>query len=172
MPMALQYPDVRLRNKSVEVSYDDPMIPALISALTGTMNLDGGIAIAANQIGAKIRVIVFDPSVIKDITGASVDHMINPKIIDSSSEEVLSREGCLSFRDFFISVSRPTSVTVQWIDMEGNEHQGTFKDLPGRCVQHEIDHLDGVLMIDRMPKLLRGPALSKYQKRMMRGYNG
>jgi peptide deformylase len=170
MPVVLQYPDVRLRNKAVEVSHDDPMVPGLISALTGAMKLDGGIAVAANQIGAQIRVIAFDPSTMKDVDGNPVDHMINPKIIESSEDSIFGKEGCLSFRDFFISVSRPTTVTAQWVDMEGNEHQGTFKDLPARCLQHEIDHLDGVLMIDRMPKLLRGPALLKYQKKLMRGY--
>ena len=160
----LAYPDVRLRTKSVEVDHDDPLIPALISGLNSAMHKSGGIAVAAPQIGAHLRVVVYKPDVIQDINKQPVAYMINPKIIATRDAPIMGREGCLSFRDFFISVSRPPEVDVEWEDMSGNKLSGTFRDLPARCVQHEIDHLDGILMIDRMPKVLRGGALSKWAR--------
>jgi peptide deformylase len=164
----LPYPDVRLRTKSVEVDHDDPLIPALISGLNQVMKQSGGIAVAAPQIGAHLRVVVYKPDVMQDINNQPVAYMINPKITSTRDAPVLGKEGCLSFRDLFISVARVPEVDVEWEDMSGNKFSGTFRDLPARCVQHEIDHLDGILMIDRMPKVLRGPALSKYQK--LRGH--
>ena len=160
----LAYPDVRLRTKSVGVDHDDPLIPALISGLNHAMKTSGGIAVAAPQIGAHLRVVVYNPEVIQDINKQPVAYMINPKIIATRDAPIVGREGCLSFRDFFISVPRPPEVDVEWEDMSGNKFSGTFRDLPARCIQHEIDHLDGILMIDRLHKTLRGPALTKWAK--------
>ncbi len=153
-----------LRERAVEVERIDDEVRALVEDLFDTMRADRGIGLAANQIGTARRVAVVDtgdePAIV----------LINPVIVEQEGS-VTEEEGCLSIPDIFAEVKRARRVVVETTDLEGNRIRVEAVDLRARAVQHEIDHLDGILFIDRVGPMKRQLLLAKW-KRLRKGERG
>ncbi len=151
--------DPVLREECEPVENVDDEVRALVDDLTETMYAADGIGLAAPQIGAPIRVFVYD---VRE-EGVEPGALINPRIVESSGRQ-REVEGCLSIPGFSELVERKSSVVVEGLDREGKpvriEAEGTLS----RCLQHELDHLDGVLFIDRLSPLKRRMLLKKWSK--------
>ncbi len=137
--------DEILRKRSKEVTVIDDKIKRLLDDMADTMYEKDGVGLAAPQIGILKRLVVID------VDDENLYKMINPKIIKSSGKQV-DQEGCLSVPDIKGTVTRPNKVTVQYTDENGEEITLDAEDLLARCICHELDHLDGVLFIDKMEK--------------------
>ena len=135
--------DEILRKKSREVDIIDDKIQTLIDDMIETMYKYNGVGLSAVQVGVLKRVVVID---IEDGEGARV--FINPKITSTKGEHEV--EGCLSFPNEYAKVVRPKELTVEALDREGKKFKLKAKDLLAQAVAHEIDHLDGIVFIDRM----------------------
>ncbi len=135
--------DEILRKKSREVEKIDERILTLLDDMVDTMYEKDGIGLAAPQIGILKRLVVIQ------VDDENLYKMINPKITKSSGEDI-DAEGCLSVPNRRGEVSRPTNVTVEYTDINGNLQTMDTEGLLARCICHEIDHLDGVLYIDKM----------------------
>jgi peptide deformylase len=141
-------PDKGLREVSVDVSIDEipgSRIQSLIADLIETMKVENGIGIAAPQIGVKERVIIVD-------AGSEIKAFINPRIISRSFRKVEFEEGCLSVPGVFGMVKRSREVRVEAYDINGSKITIKASDLMADVLQHEIDHLDGILFIDKVTK--------------------
>ena len=136
--------DEILRKKSREVDIIDDKIQILIDDMIETMYKYNGVGLSAVQVGVLKRVVVID---IEDGEGARV--FINPKIISTKGEHEVE-EGCLSFPNEYAKVVRPKELTVEALDRDGKKFKLKAKDLLAQAVAHEIDHLDGIVFIDRM----------------------
>ena len=136
--------DEILRKKSREVDIIDDKIQTLIDDMIETMYKYNGVGLSAVQVGVLKRVVVID---IEDGEGARV--FINPKIASTKGEHEVE-EGCLSFPNEYAKVVRPKELTVEALDREGKKFKLKAKDLLAQAVAHEIDHLDGIVFIDRM----------------------
>ena len=139
------YPDVFLRNVSKDVPFPlDDKNQRLIKFMAKAMYQNYGIGLAAIQVGYELRMFVMD------CTRAQNNYQvfINPKIIKTSNETLTDFEGCLSAPGKQGEVKRHLRITINYKDKEGEEHTKTFYDLEARCIQHELDHLDGKLCID------------------------
>jgi peptide deformylase len=145
------FPDPVLRTKSRAVRPEEPGVPNLIRDLTETLCAQfGGIGIAAPQVGRPDRVIVVDvsprdPSKKREI-------MINPEIRRLEGE-VLTREGCMSLPDYTATVKRAARVLIEWTDERGKHRRRLSTGIEAICLQHEVDHLNGILFIDRVTSL-------------------
>lgn len=145
------FPDPMLRKHSKAVSWDDPRILRLVKDLTETLyKQPGGIGIAAPQVGESQRVIVVDVSPRDPSRRREI--MLNPQILKQEGE-VLSREGCMSLPDYTANIKRFAHILIQWVDLRGRYHQRWTEGIEAVCLQHEIDHLNGVLFIDRVASL-------------------
>jgi peptide deformylase len=158
----LVIPDQRLRSVADPIVEVDEEIRALAKDMLDTMYDAPGIGLAAPQIGVMKRIVVIDIAG----EGEKPDPMvlINPEIIRFGDEMQVTEEGCLSIPELYYEVERPNAVTVKYTDLDGNEVE---KDTEGKlavCVQHEIDHLDGVLYIDYLSRLKRDRVLKKFEK--------
>jgi peptide deformylase len=150
LPICL-FPEPVLRKKSRPVDWVSPKVQRFVKDLTATLYTQkGGIGIAAPQVGVPWRVIIVDVSPKDSTKGLKI--MLNPSI-KSREAEVLSREGCMSLPDYTANVKRAARVLVEWSDCEGKRHTEHFKGLEAICLQHEVDHLNGVLIIDRVASL-------------------
>ena len=141
----VKYPDVFLRNVSKDVSFPlDDKTQRLIKFMAKAMYQNLGIGLAAIQVGYELRMFIMD------CTRAQNNYQvfINPKIIKTSDETLTDFEGCLSAPGKRGEVKRYLRITLNYKDEEGKEHTKTFYDLAARCIQHELDHLDGKLCID------------------------
>ena len=136
--------DEILRKKSREVEIIDDKIQTLIDDMIETMYKYNGVGLSAVQVGVLKRVVVID---IEDGEGARV--FINPKIISTKGEHEVE-EGCLSFPNEYAKVVRPKELTVEALDRDGKKFKLKAKDLLAQAVAHEVDHLDGIVFIDRM----------------------
>lgn len=136
--------DEILRKKSREVDIIDDKIQILIDDMIETMYKYNGVGLSAVQVGVLKRVVVID---IEDGEGARV--FINPKIISTKGEHEVE-EGCLSFPNEYAKVVRPKELTVEALDRDGKKFKLKAKDLLAQAVAHEVDHLDGIVFIDRM----------------------
>ena len=136
--------DEILRKKSREVDIIDDKIQILIDDMIETMYKYNGVGLSAVQVGVLKRVVVID---IEDGEGARV--FINPKIISTKGEHEVE-EGCLSFPNEYAKVVRPKELTVEALDRDGKKFKLKAKDLLAQAVAHEVDHLDGIIFIDRM----------------------
>ena len=136
--------DEILRKKSREVDIIDDKIQTLIDDMIETMYKYNGVGLSAVQVGVLKRVVVID---IEDGEGARV--FINPKIISTKGEHEVE-EGCLSFPNEYAKVVRPKELTVEALDRDGKKFKLKAKDLLAQAVAHEVDHLDGIIFIDRM----------------------
>lgn len=158
----LTAPDPRLRQKSRPVEAVDDALRALMDDMLETMYDAPGIGLAAIQIGEPLRVIVMDLSG-EDEERAPL-YLVNPEILDPSEETSVYQEGCLSVPEFFEDVERPARCRVRYLDYHGREQVLDAEGLLATCIQHEMDHLEGVLFIDRLSRLKRERILKKLKK--------
>ena len=165
----LVYPDPRLRNKALPVEVFDATLGKLVEDMAETMYDAPGIGLAAPQINISQRLIVMDCG--KDET-PELFKMINPEIINRSDELAVLEEGCLSIPDQTADVERPAVVGVKYTDIAGDEKRLTCEGLLAACVQHEVDHLDGVLFIDHISRLKRDMIVRRFMKEMRQSGSG
>jgi len=155
-------PDPVLRKKAATVERVDAALLALAKDMLATMYDAPGIGLAAPQVGISRRLIVMDPS--KDETPKQPLIMVNPVILERGSEMRTHEEGCLSIPDFTAEIERPAETRVRFIDTEGKEQEKTLEGIWSTLVQHEIDHLNGVLFIDYLSRLKRDMIVKKFTK--------
>jgi peptide deformylase len=158
----IKLPDNRLRLKSEPVKRVDAGIRKLVDELFETMYDAPGIGLAAIQIGVAKRVVTMDLS--KKDEQHEPQVFINPEITWASSETAKYEEGCLSIPEFYEEVERPAKVKVKYLDIDGKEHEIEATGLLATCLQHEIDHTNGVLFIDYISKLKRDRIVKKFAK--------
>lgn len=139
-----QYPDPVLRRKAEKIETFDDELKALLERMWSIMDEAYGVGLAAPQLGLLLQVFTYRME-----DSDEPQALINPTVTWSSDETDVDDEGCLSLSDVRVPVERPTSVKVSAHDVEGNDVELEFAGFPARVVQHEIDHLNGVLMIDR-----------------------
>ena len=160
-------PDKRLRLKSEPVATIDKAVRALVDDMFETMYDAPGIGLAAIQIGVPTRVVTM---VLAKKDEPKAPHVfINPEVTWSSEEKAVYEEGCLSIPDYYEEVERPTAVKVKFLDLEGKPQEIEASGLLATCLQHEIDHINGVLFIDHISKLKRDMVLKKFKKAQKRG---
>lgn len=155
-------PDPRLRQVSEPVKAIDGDIRRLIDDMFDTMYDAPGIGLAAIQVGVPKRVVVADLA--KKDEPPARQAFINPEILESSEELSLYEEGCLSIPEIHEDVERPARVRVRYLDHDGKPQEVEAEGLLATCLQHEIDHLNGVLFIDHISKLKRDRTLKKFVK--------
>ena len=155
-------PDKRLRSVSKPVVAIGDEIRTLVADMFETMYEAPGIGLAAIQIGIPSRVIVMDLS--KREAEAEPRVFIDPEITWSSEEKSLYEEGCLSIPDVHEDVERPARVKIRYLDLEGKPHEEDAEGLFATCIQHEVDHVNGVLFIDHISKLKRERITKKFTK--------
>jgi peptide deformylase len=158
----LTAPDPRLKKKSLPVAAVDAEVRQLMDDMLETMYAAPGIGLAAPQVGALQRVVVLDIDREEVKTGPLF--MANPEIVEASDEDVIYEEGCLSVPDHYSDVARPEKVRVRYLDRDGKQRELACEGLLATCVQHEIDHLDGILFIDHISSLKRNMILRKLLK--------
>src|SRR5271170_8086963 len=158
----LKLPNKRLRLASEPVKRVDVGIRALADDMFETMYAAPGIGLAAIQIGIAKRVVVMDLSKKEEAHEPRV--FINPEITWASEEKSTHEEGCLSIPDYYEEVERPTEIKVKYLDLDGKTHEIAAKGLFATCLQHEIDHINGVLFIDHISKLKRDRVVKKFTK--------
>jgi peptide deformylase len=158
----LTAPDPTLAKVSKPVARVDDAVRRLMDDMLETMVAADGIGLAAPQIGVLKRVIVIDVS----RKGAEMKplKLANPEIIDASDDDILYEEGCLSVPEHYAEVTRPARVTVRYLDEQNEIRELKAEGVLSVCIQHEIDHLDGVLFIDRISSLRRSMILRKLVK--------
>ena len=151
------YGDPVLKSQASAITEINGKVARLVDDMFDTLyDSDSGIALAAPQIGVQKQIVVWD---IDDQQMA----LINPVVVESDGEWVYS-EGCLSIPDLYVDILRPNQVLVRGLDLNGNEVEIEASELMGRMFQHEIDHLNGVLMFDRMTPEQRKEAMTEYRK--------
>ena len=155
-------PDKRLRQVSKPVSKVDASLRKLVEDMFETMYDAPGIGLAAIQIGEPRRVVTMDLSKKDDEKAPQV--FINPEIVAESNEKSTHEEGCLSIPEYYEEVERPASVTVRYMDLDGKKQEVEATGLLATCLQHEIDHLNGVLFIDHLSKLKRDRVTKRFAK--------
>ena len=148
----VEQPDIFLREPTSEVKFPlSPEDQIIIDQMIDTMYRNNGIGLAANQVGYARRMFVMDTSTDRN----SPKIFINPVIEKRAKEKITEEEGCLSCPTRLVEVRRPIYVGLKWFCRHGEEQYKTFYHLPARVVQHEMDHLDGKLIIDNKP-ILKG----------------
>jgi peptide deformylase len=155
-------PDPRLKQMSKPVERVDDALRSLMDDMIETMYAAPGIGLAAIQIGVPKRVLVMDLA--REGEPPQPRYFVNPEIVWASEEMALCQEGCLSVPDLYEDVERPARVRVRFLDYKGAEQEIEADGMLAVCVQHEIDHLDGILFIDHLSKLKRGMMLRKLAK--------
>lgn len=160
-----EYPDEVLRQKCERVTKIDDELRKFLDDMLETMYVDKGCGLAAPQVGVTKRIIVLDPNPSdEDLSARRPMYLINPEIIWRSEEKVLFNEGCLSLPDQRAEVERFERVRVRFIDYNGKEREILADELLSIILQHEIDHLDGILYIDHLSRLKRSRLLKKLEK--------
>ena len=177
----IEVPDPALKQISKPVEVFDDALKTLVADMFETMYDAPGIGLAAIQVGVPLRVVVIDlqerdeesePEACED-DGCGHDHtpvklnplvFINPELFDPSEDISVYAEGCLSVPDIFADVERPATVSLRWQDLDGNRHEETMTGIMATCIQHELDHLEGILFIDHLSRLKRQMALKKLEK--------
>jgi peptide deformylase len=160
-------PDKRLRLKSEPVKAVNKALRELVDDMFETMYAAPGIGLAAIQIGVTQRVVTMDLAKKDEPKAPQV--FINPEIVSSSDDKATYEEGCLSIPEYYEEVERPVTVKVKFIDLDGNTQEIEADGLLSTCLQHEIDHTNGVLFIDHISKLKRDMVLKKFKKAAKRG---
>jgi peptide deformylase len=150
-----QYPDSVLRMQSREVEVDDDL-RRLADRMKSLMRDAHGVGLAGTQVGTLRRLFVFQNGDDEDVTV-----VVNPKLSDFSDDQATEDEGCLSLQGVLVPVERSVRVTLDGTDLDGNAIHLELEGMPARVVQHETDHLDGVLIIDRTDPASRKEALAK-----------
>jgi peptide deformylase len=163
----IEAPDPLLRQISTPVEAITPEIQALIDDMFETMYAAPGIGLAAIQVGIPKRILVIDLQDPEEEDGDPVRRpmtFINPEILRSAETIVPYQEGCLSVPDQYAEVERPDSIRARWLDRDGKVHEKELDGLLATCLQHEMDHLEGVLFIDYLSRLKRDMILRKLAK--------
>lgn len=155
-------PDPVLRKISDPVERVDAAVVRLMDDMLETMYAASGIGLAAIQVGVPRRVVVLDTA--PDGEPRQPIVMANPEIVALGSKTRLYEEGCLSIPDVRVDIERPEEVTVRYIDRSGNEQELAATGLLATAIQHELDHLDGQLIIDFLSKLKRDMVIRKFKK--------
>ena len=178
----IEIPDPRLKQVSKPVELFDEDLKVLVADMFDTMYDAPGIGLAAIQVGVPLRVLVIDlqpddpdaePEVCHSHGGHHHTHQptireprvfINPEILDTAQEIISYNEGCLSVPEIYAEVERPAAIRARWQDIDGTVHEEVIEDMLAICLQHEMDHLEGILFIDHLSRLKRQMALKKLEK--------
>ena len=178
----LEVPDPRLKTVSAPVESFDDELKTLVADMFETMYAANGIGLAAIQVGVPRRVLVIDlqpedpdaePEECTAHGGHSHTHQplkkeprvfVNPEILDPADEFNTYQEGCLSVPEIYADVDRPKACRVRWQDLDGQVHEEEMEGLLATCIQHEMDHLEGIRFIDHRSRLKRSMALKKLDK--------
>jgi peptide deformylase len=163
----LVIPDKRLRQKSEAVKAVDKNLRKLVDDMFETMYAAPGIGLAAIQVGVAQRIVTMDLAK-KDEPKAPLV-FLNPEVIWKSPEEATYEEGCLSIPEYYEEVTRPSKVRVKFLDLDGTPQEIEAEGLLATCLQHEIDHTNGVLFIDHISKLKRDMVMKRFKKAAKRG---
>ncbi len=151
------YPDAVLRAPAAAVTDFDGDLRRLVSDMIETMYQAPGVGLAAPQIGVLLRVVVFD-------IGDGPHHLINPALLETSGDAWTYDEGCLSVPERFWPIKRPGFARARGLDFDGNEVEYAGDELMGRVLQHELDHIDGRLLLERLPRRTRKQALKELRE--------
>ena len=165
----LEVPHPGLRAVAAPVAQIDESVRTIVSNMFDTMYDARGIGLAATQVGIEQRIVVIDlqepESDAEDAKPVRTPLVyINPELVSVSEETSIYNEGCLSIPEQYAEVERPTRCRVKWLDLDGAAHEDDFDGLLSTCIQHEIDHLNGVLFIDHISRLKRDMVLKKLAK--------
>ena len=163
----IETPDPLLRRISQPVEAVDDDLRTLIADMFDTMYAAPGIGLAAIQVGVPRRVLVIDLQEPEEEGGDPVRDprvFINPEILEASDTFQVYSEGCLSVPDQYAEVERPDRIRARWLDEKGETHEEELDGLLGICLQHEMDHLEGILFIDHLSRLKRDMVLKKLAK--------
>jgi len=163
----VEIPDPRLRLVSKPVDEVDDGVRQFVADMFDTMYAANGIGLAAIQVGVDQRILVIDLQADEDEEGKPIrapKAYINPEVLSASDELSTYNEGCLSIPDQYAEVRRPARCRVRWLDETGASHEEELDGLLATCMQHEIDHLNGVLFIDHVSRLKRDVLLKKLAK--------
>jgi peptide deformylase len=163
----IEAPDTRLRQISKPVEAVDDGIRALIADMFETMYAAPGIGLAAIQVGVPKRLLVIDLQEKDEETGTVIRAprvFINPEITPLGEDYSVYNEGCLSVPDQYADVERPASIRAKWLDADGKAHDEQLDGMIATCLQHEMDHLEGILFFDHLSKLKRDMLLKKLAK--------
>ncbi|KQZ31333.1 peptide deformylase [Mesorhizobium sp. Root552] len=155
-------PDPVLRQVSKPVEKVDAPLLKLADDMLATMYDAPGIGLAAIQIGEPLRMLVIDLA--KEDEAPAPHVFINPEVLESGDARSVYEEGCLSIPDYYAEVERPATVRVKYLDRDGKAQEIMAEGLMATCLQHEIDHLNGVLFIDHISKLKRDIVMRKFKK--------
>lgn len=158
----LTIPDPILRRQSVQVETVDETVRSFLDQMLEAMYEAPGIGLAAPQVGLLRRMVTIDVS--KDEERPDPLFLINPEIVWRSEERSLREEGCLSIPDFFAEIERPARCRVRYVDRNGLPREIEADGLLATCIQHEVDHLDGLLFIDYLSRLKRDRVIRKFSK--------
>ncbi len=177
----IEIPDPRLKVISEPVTRFDDELRTLVDDMFETMYDAPGIGLAAIQVGVPLRVLVIDlqPDD-EDAEPVACSHdghhhhhqptrreprvFVNPVLSDPSDDHSIYNEGCLSVPEIYAEVERPARIRAQWQDLDGTAHDEVIEGMLATCLQHEMDHLEGILFIDHLSRLKRQMALKKLQK--------
>ena len=155
-------PDKRLRLVSKPVAKIDAATKQLVEDMFDTMYEAPGIGLAAIQIGEPRRIVTMDLA--KKDEPKEPQVFINPELVSKSDDKNTHEEGCLSIPEYYEEVERPAAVKIRYLDLDGKQHEIEANGLLATCIQHEIDHLNGVLFIDHISKLKRDRVIKKFTK--------
>lgn len=155
-------PDPRLRRRCAPAGAVDGAVRRLVDDMFETMYDAGGIGLAAPQVGALRRVVVVDTAA--DGGAPEPLALVDPRVVSASRETAVFEEGCLSLPGHYAEVTRPARARIAYLDRGGAAREVELEGLPATCVQHEIDHLDGVLFVDRISRVRRSMILRKLGK--------
>ncbi len=162
----IEVPDPRLRQISKPVEAFDEALQVLIDDMLDTMYDAPGIGLAAIQVGEPIRLLVIDLQEGEgDEPGPKNPRVfINPEFADPSEDVNVYSEGCLSIPDQYADVERPATIRAKWLDREGKPHDEVIDGLLATCLQHEVDHLNGIVFTDHLSRMKRDMLLKKLDK--------
>ncbi|MBA3578093.1 MAG: peptide deformylase [Sphingomonas sp.] len=163
----IEVPDQLLREQSAPVERVDDDLKRLIADMFETMYEAPGIGLAAVQVAVPRRLLIIDlqDPVEEDGDPVKDPHVfINPEILKASDARKSYNEGCLSIPDQYAEIERPDIVRARWLDQHGKSHEGEFDGLMSVCLQHEVDHLNGILFIDYLSRLKRDMIVKKVVK--------
>ena len=155
-------PDKRLRQVSDPVKAVDAEVRALVDDMFETMYKAPGVGLAAIQVGVPKRVVTVDTAKKDEPENPQV--FINPEIVWSSDDKSTYEEGCLSIPEYYEEVERPTQVKVRFMDLDGKTQEVEANGMLATVLQHEIDHINGILFIDHISKLKRDRVIKKFAK--------
>lgn len=156
----LRFPDQRLRTKAAPVTEVNDKIKNIVSDMFDTMYDENGVGLAATQVNIHQQIVVIDVSENKEQAYV----LINPEIIKRNDETMINEEGCLSVPGCYAKVDRHTKVTVKALDINGEPFELDAEELLSICIQHELDHLKGVLFVDYLSPLKRNRIQKKLEK--------